>query len=149
MSFGGQPSKNEIIPQPTQPPTQYIEQNQMQQDDNINYRNQLSSFYDQNQNAYDNSQASERSLLANRSFALMGEKACMRMVLKEMSTVLEDLSSRMCQQTVQQEIIMNEETPLSQMRQIMDLQLQEQKSSANALKDNLHHSDSDDILNDR
>jgi len=30
----------------------------------------------------------------------MGEKACMRMTLKEMAAILDDLNQQMCQQTV-------------------------------------------------
>lgn len=54
----------------------------------------------------------------------------MRMTMKELVILLDDLNQSVCRQAVHQEIIMSEDTPSSQMRQIMDLSLREQKDSA-------------------
>lgn len=54
----------------------------------------------------------------------MGEKACMRLTLKEISSTFEVLNELMCKQTVQQEMILSDETPANQMKMIMDMSLQ-------------------------
>ena len=43
----------------------------------------------------------------------MGEKACMRMTMKELVILLDDLNQSVCKQAVHQEIIMSEDTPSS------------------------------------
>lgn len=60
----------------------------------------------------------------NLSLVQMGEKACMRLALKEISSTFEILNELMCKQTVQQEMILSDETPANQMKMIMDMSLQ-------------------------
>lgn len=60
----------------------------------------------------------------NLSLVQMGEKACMRLTLKEISSTFEVLNELMCKQTVQQEMILSDETPANQMKMIMDMSLQ-------------------------
>ena len=60
----------------------------------------------------------------------MGEKACMRLALKELAVLLDELNQSMCKQSVQQDIVLSEDTPTSQMRQIMDLSMSQQRNSA-------------------
>jgi len=55
----------------------------------------------------------------------MGEKACMRMTMKELVVLLDELNQSVCKQSVHQEIMMSEDTPNSQMKQLMDLSLRE------------------------
>jgi hypothetical protein len=60
-----------------------------------------------------------RSLLTrvyNQALAQMGEKACMRMAMKEMALILDDLNQVMCRHSVHQEIMMGENTGSQQMR---------------------------------
>ena len=59
----------------------------------------------------------------------------MRMTMKELVVLLDELNQSVCKQSVHQEIIMSEENPSAQMKQIMDLSLREQKSSAKKERD--------------
>ena len=66
----------------------------------------------------------------NQGLTHMGEKACMRLTLKEISSTLDILNELMCKQTVQQELILNEDTPANQMKQIMDMSLQKENQQS-------------------
>ena len=68
----------------------------------------------------------------------------MRMAMKEIALILDELNQIMCKQAVHQEIMMSEDTGTSQMRQIMDLSLREQKSSAKRRHD--RSLDSEEVL---
>lgn len=52
----------------------------------------------------------------NQSLVQMGEKACMRVALKELAVLLDELNQVMCKQVVQQDIVLSDDTPTSQMR---------------------------------
>lgn len=64
--------------------------------------------------------------------------------MKEIVLILDDLNQVMCKQSVHQEIMMSEDTGTQQMRQIMDLSLREQKSSAKRKHD--RSVDSEDVV---
>lgn len=64
----------------------------------------------------------------HKSLATMGEKASMRLSLKEMAATLDTLNELMCKQTVQQELILSDETPAHQLKQIMDMSLHQQRA---------------------
>lgn len=52
-----------------------------------------------------------RSQVYRLALAQMGEKACMRFALKDVLGILEGLNSKICRQSVQQEIVMTQEDP--------------------------------------
>ena len=59
----------------------------------------------------------------NQGLVQMGEKAAVRYTLKEVCATLDTLNELMCKQMVQQDIVLNEDTPSSQLKQIMSMPL--------------------------